>query len=336
MFIKSARGFWKGFMIDRHAKEWLLQLLGSGVRFDEPMARHTSLRVGGPADALAYPENEAQLKALLRWTRQTHTPYLVIGAGTNLLVRDAGIRGLVIHLEHLAASLSWRLQGKKVRVWAGAAIPTRRVCRIALQQGWQGFNFALGIPGTLGGAVLMNAGTAHGAMADVLETVTFMTATGAKVSLKRDAIEARYRQILLPAEIMGSDAAPGILLDAELRLSMGERAVIRREARHLMAQRVKRQPVREPSAGCFFRNPSAQQPAGRLIDAAGLKGTRVGDAQVSQRHANFIVNLGCASAAEVLALTAEVREQVRINSGVLLTPEVRIVGEEKTNSEKPV
>ena len=142
--------------------------------------------------------------------------------------------------------------------------------------------------------------------------------------------------MLLPAEVMGTDTAPGILLAAELRLSVGERAVIRQEARRLMVQRAKRQPVREPSAGCYFRNPSAQQPAGRLIDAAGLKGTRVGDAQVSHRHANFIVNLGRASAAEVLALTAEVRERVRNHSGVLLTPEVRIVGEEKTSPEKPV
>jgi UDP-N-acetylmuramate dehydrogenase len=336
MSIRSARDFWKVFMIDRSAKEWLHQLLGSDVRFDEPMARHTSLRIGGPADALVYPGNEAQLKELLQWTRQTQTPYLVIGAGTNLLVRDAGIRGLVIHLGLLASSISWRLQGKRVRVWAGAAIPTRRVCRMALQQGWQGFNFALGIPGTLGGAILMNAGTTHGAMADVLEAVTIMTATGAKVSLNRDAIEARYRQLRLPAEVIGSDTAPGILLAAELRLATGERAVIRQEARRLMAQRLKRQPVREPSAGCFFRNPSAQQPAGRLIDAAGLKGTRVGDAQVSDRHANFIINLGRASAAEVLALTDRVREQVHLNSGVLLTPEVRIVGEEKANPEKPV
>jgi UDP-N-acetylmuramate dehydrogenase len=236
----------------------------------------------------------------------------------------------------MAASLTWELQGRRVLARAGAAIPTRRVCRIALQQGWQGFNFALGIPGTLGGAILMNAGTAHGAMADVLETVTIMTSTGAKVNLKGEAIEACYRQMLLPVEVTGPESAPGILLSAELRLTVGKRAVIRREARRLITQRVKGQPVREPSAGCFFRNPSAQQPAGRLIDAAGLKGTRVGDAQVSNRHANFIVNLGRASAAEVLALTAEVRERVHHHSGVLLTPEVRIVGEEETNPEKPV
>ncbi|MEJ2659628.1 MAG: UDP-N-acetylmuramate dehydrogenase [Desulfobacteraceae bacterium] len=323
-------------MLDPGAKEWLHRLLGSNVRFDEPLARHTSLRIGGPADALVRPESEAQLKALLQWARETRTPYFVIGAGTNLLVRDGGIRGLVIHLARVAGTLDWETQGGQVHVRAGAAIPTRRICRVALQQGWRGFNFALGIPGTLGGAVLMNAGTAHGAMADVLEAVTFMLPAGAKVRLTRDTIEARYRHLILPAEVMESTTGPGILLAADLALALGERTVIRHQARKLMARRVKGQSAKEASAGCFFRNPSDRQPAGRLIDAAGLKGMRVGDAQVSHRHANFIINLGRASAKEVLALAAQVQERVRIHSGVLLTPEVRIVGEEETNPEKPV
>lgn len=323
-------------MLDQSAKEWLHRLLGPHVRFDEPLARHTSLRIGGPADALVCPDSEAQLNTLLQWARETRTPYFVIGAGTNLLVRDGGIRGLVIHLERVAGGFEWESQHGRVHVRAGAAVPTRRICRIALQQGWQGFNFALGIPGTLGGAVLMNAGTALGAMAGVIEAVTFMLPTGEKVRLPRDAMEARYRQMLFPAEVKGTDTGPGILLGADLELAEGERKEIRLEARQFMARRVRGQSVREASAGCFFRNPSAEQPAGRLIDAAGLKGTRIGDAQVSPRHANFIVNLGRASAAEVLALAAQVQERVRIHSGVLLTPEVRIVGEEKTNPEEPV
>jgi UDP-N-acetylmuramate dehydrogenase len=322
-------------MLDGGAKEWLHRLLGPNVRFDEPMARHTSLRIGGPADALVRPQDEAQLKALLRWAGETRTPYFVIGAGTNLLVRDGGIRGLVIHLEHLAGELEWQVRGRRAHIRAGAAVATRRICRIALQQGWQGFNFALGIPGTLGGAVLMNAGTIHGAMADVLEAVTFMPPTGEKVRLGRDALTPGYRQMQFPAQVLGTDGGRGILLSADLELAVGERTAIRRQARQLMAQRVRGQAVREASAGCFFRNPSAQQPAGRLIDAAGLKGLRVGDAQVSHRHANFIVNLGRARAAEVLALAAQVQERVRIQSGVLLTPEVHIVGEE-ANPEKPV
>jgi UDP-N-acetylmuramate dehydrogenase len=322
-------------MLDGGAKEWLHRLLGPNVRFHEPLSRHTSLRIGGPADALVRPESEAQLKALLQWARETRTPYFVIGGGTNLLVRDGGIRGLVIHLALLAGNLEWQVQGKRVHIRAGAAIPTRRICRIALQKGWQGFNFALGIPGTLGGAVLMNAGTAHGCMADVLEAVTLMLPDGQKVRLARDALTAGYRQMRFPEEVLGSDAGRGVLLSVDLALALGERTAIRRQARQLMAQRVKGQAVRNASAGCFFKNPAAGQPAGRLIDEAGLKGLRVGDAQVSPRHANFIVNLGRASAEEVLALAAQVQERVQIHSGVLLAPEVCIVGE-KTNPEKPV
>jgi UDP-N-acetylmuramate dehydrogenase len=323
-------------MLDPPAKEWLHELLGPNVRFDEPMSRHTSLRIGGPADALVRPESEVQLKTLLEWAGETRTPYFVIGSGTNLLVRDGGIRGLVIHLALVAGVLEWEVHGGRVRIRAGAAIPTRRICRMALQQGWQGFNFALGIPGTLGGAVLMNAGTAHGAVADVLEAVTFMRPTGEIVRLARDAVSPGYRQMRFPDEVMGTDTGPGILLAADLGLAIGEQAAIRREARRLMAQRVKGQAVKEASAGCFFRNPSARQPAGRLIDEAGLKGMRVGDAQVSHRHANFIVNLGRASAEDVLALSAQVQQRVRVRSGVMLTPEVHIVGEEKSNPEKPV
>jgi UDP-N-acetylmuramate dehydrogenase len=323
-------------MLNPDAKEWLRRLLGPNVRFDEPLSRHTSLRIGGPADALVRPESEAQLKALLQWARETRTPYFVIGSGTNLLVRDGGIRGLVIHLERVAGALEWKVRGERVHIRAGAAVPTRRICRIALQQGWRGFNFALGIPGTLGGAVLMNAGTAHGAMADVLEAVTVMLPAGEIVRLTRDAIQARYRHLILPADVMESASGPGILMAADLGLAVGERAAIRIEARRLMARRARGQSVQKPSAGCFFRNPSARQPAGRLIDEAGLKGARVGDAQVSRRHANFIVNLGRASAQEVLALAARVQERVRIHAGVLLTPEVCIVGEEEANPEEPV
>lgn len=317
-------------MLDQDVRKWLQRLLGPGVRFDEPMARHTSFRIGGPADAFVEPESEAQLREIVQWTRQTQTPYMVIGGGTNLLVRDGGIRGLVIHLGRLAGRITWQLQAGQVRVRAGAAVPTRRICRTALQQGWQGINFALGIPGTVGGAVLMNAGTARGTMAGILKAVTMMTSAGERVQLTSESIEARYRQLRLPAEAMAGSTGTGILLAVQLQLALGDRAAIHAEARQLMKQRARRQPGWHPSAGCFFKNPSVDRPAGRLIDETGLKGMRVGDAQVSPRHANFIVNLGSASAEEVLALAAEVQERVQNQTGVLLTPEVRIVGEEKT------
>jgi UDP-N-acetylmuramate dehydrogenase len=318
-------------MLDRDDRAWLQRLLGPGVSFDESMARHTSFRIGGPADALVQPESEAQLKAILQWTRKTQKPYLVIGGGTNLLVRDGGIRGLVIHLGRLAAKITWQMQQGQVRVQAGAAIPTRRICRVALQHGWQGINFALGIPGTVGGAILMNAGTALGAMADILEAVTIMTATGEKLKVTRASMNPGYRHLQFSADALDGTAEPVVVLSGHMNLTLGDRGALRAHARQLMKQRAARQPGWQPSAGCFFKNPSMDKPAGRLIDEAGLKGLRVGDAQVSLRHANFIINLGRASAEEVLALSAKVQERVQNHAGVLLTPEVRIVGEEKTN-----
>jgi UDP-N-acetylmuramate dehydrogenase len=318
-------------MLEPEARQWLSRLLGANVRFDEPMAAHTSFRIGGPADAMVQPESETQLKEILQWRQQKQIPYLVIGGGTNLLVRDGGIRGLVIHLGRLAAGISWRQEPNFVRVQAGAGVPTRRMCRLALQQGWQSFNFALGIPGTLGGAILMNAGTARGAMADVLEAVTVMTGEGQKAELTRESFDARYRRLQLPAGIMEGRSGAGILLEGLLKLQPGDRDALRREAGFLMKQRAQRQPSRYPSAGCFFQNPSPDAPAGLLIDRAGLKGLRVGDAQISARHANFIVNLGHASAAEVLELADRVRDRIQTLTGVVLMPEVRVVGEEKTN-----
>lgn len=334
MSIWWAKHCWRGPMLDPAARQWLRRILGSGVRFDEPMARHTSFRIGGPADALVEPENEAQLKEVLQWALHTRTPYFVFGGGTNLLVRDGGIRGLVIHLGRMAAEMTWQVRGQQILLNVGAAVPTRRICRMALQQGWQGANFALGIPGTVGGAILMNAGTAQGAMADILEAVTFMSAAGEKTQVERVRINAGYRRLNWPMEDPEGTTASAILLAGRLLLTRQDRSVVRADARQLMKQRARRQPGWQPSAGCFFKNPSPDMPAGRLIDEAGLKGMQLGDARVSDRHANFIVNAGRASAAEVLALSARIQERVLNLTGVLLALEVRIVGEEKAHTQK--
>ena len=323
-------------MFDQEARQWLLRLLGPNVRFDEPMAPYTSFRIGGPADALVLPESESQLKEILRWARQGRIPYLVIGGGTNLLIRDGGIRGLVIHLGRLGTEISWEVEAEQVHLQAGAAVPTRRLCRIALRQGWQGLNFALGIPGTLGGGISMNAGTAGGTMVDVLEAITAMTADGKIIRLARESMRAQYRCLRLLDEVDGGGIGRAILLNGELNLSTGDRQLIREEACTLMRQRVRRQPEWHRSAGCFFKNPSADASAGFLIDKAGLKGLRIGDAQVSRQHANFIVNLGGARAADVLALASRIQDRVQSLTGISLVPEVRVVGEEKTDTPKPL
>jgi len=185
-------------MLDKENRRWLRQLLGKSVCFDEPMRQRTYFRIGGPADAWVEPQSASQLKVILEWAQRQTIPYLMIGGGSNLLVRDGGIRGLVIHLGHMATGVTWAHKGRKMIISAGAGISTKHICTLALKQGWQGMNFALGIPGTLGGAILMNAGTAHGCMADVVEKVTVMTAEGEQVVLQRQSLEYRYRRLRLP------------------------------------------------------------------------------------------------------------------------------------------
>ncbi len=321
-------------MLNVEDKVWLRQQYGEGVRFDEPMAKHTSFKIGGPADAFVQPASEAQLKTILKWAQQKKIPYILVGGGTNLLVRDGGIRGLVIHLGALAADITWDQQHGRIKVCAGAAVPTKRICTLALKQGWQGMNFALGIPGTLGGAIFMNAGTAHGTMADVIDMVAVMTATGKKMNIQRGAIRYQYRNLQLPCEV--DQSAPAVLISAQLNLVRADREKIRQQARQWMQDRSRRQPSWRPSAGCFFKNPAEDMPAGRLIDEAGLKGSQVGGARVSPRHANYIVNCGGASAADVLTLAAKIQETVKYRFGIDLAPEVRIVGKEKNSTQKPL
>jgi UDP-N-acetylmuramate dehydrogenase len=322
-------------MLESADKVWLSRLLGPNVHYEESMAKHTSFRIGGPADAFAQPESEDQLKAILEWTQAKTIAYMLIGGGTNLLVRDGGIRGLVIHLGRMNATIEWVQKQQRITVSAGAGVPTRRICARALRHGWQGMNFALGIPGTIGGAVLMNAGTARGAMADVIESVTLMTGSGDKVEWKRKQLAGTYRCLQLPDNVAHDPAAPGavpVLLSCTLALTLGNREQIRRQARRWMRERSQRQPAWQPSAGCFFKNPAQDVAAGRLIDEAGLKGFQVGGARVSPRHANFIINCGGASAADVLTLKDKIQEAVKSRFGIDLVPEVRIVGEEKTGA----
>lgn len=319
-------------MLDNEAKQWLTTLLGAAVQFDEPMARHTTFKIGGPADAMAQPQNESQLRQLIQWAGQNNIPYLVFGGGSNLLVRDGGIRGLVICLSEMAGEVQWRETPPQVIVTAGAGVPTKRLCVLALKHGWAGMNFALGIPGTLGGAVQMNAGTAKGCMADVLSAVTVMTGTAATERIVRDQLKVQYRGLHWPSHIQ-SGLGQTIVMSAEFRLTMADREDVRRQARQLMQARARKLPSWEPSAGCFFKNPSAQMPAGKLIDDAGLKGMRVGQAQVSPRHANFIINQGGATADDVIRLIEHIRSKVNAKYGIELQSEVRIVGEETGKKE---
>jgi len=291
-----------------------------------PMARYTSLRVGGPADLLAIPADVDELQALIAWGRTQGVPLTILGNGTNLIVRSGGVRGLVVSLRlalnHLclldSTSLDNVQAGELVRLRVGAGVPLPRLLHLMIHQGLTGLTFAVGIPGTMGGAVVMNAGTDVGSTWDVVERVTLLLPDGCIVERARHEVAVGYRRAELPA---GS-----VVLEAILGTRKADAGQVRAEVRRIYRCRCQSQPLSQPNAGSVFKNPPAER-AGRLIEQVGLKGHRVGDAQVSPKHANFIVNLGHASPDDVLALIDEVKHRVFVQTDVLLEEEVRIVGE---------
>jgi UDP-N-acetylmuramate dehydrogenase len=298
-----------------------------GPRFARvPMARHTSLRVGGPADLLALPADLDELQALIAWGQTAGVPCTIIGNGTNLVVRSGGIRGLVVSLRlalnHLSP-LDWEpwqtvRPGELVRLRVGAGVPLTRLLHLMIRQGLMGLTFAVGIPGTMGGAIVMNAGTEVGSTWDVVERVSLLLPDGRIVERARHEVSAGYRYTELPSR--------SVVLEAILCTRKGDADQVRAEVRQIYRCRRQSQPLAQPNAGSIFKNPPGER-AGRLIDRLGLKGHRVGDAQISPMHANFIVNLGRASPDDVLTLIDEVKRRVYVQTDILLEEEVRIVGE---------
>jgi len=293
------------------------------VRLNEPMSGHTSFRIGGPADALVIPEDRDDLITLLAEVREQGIPYVVLGGGTNLLVRDRGYRGAVISLKKMSTIELMReyrsLGGSFAVLRADAGAALARLLSFSVGRGLTGVEFSTGIPGTVGGALCMNAGTALGELSDIVDTVTLLAPSGDLVHRRRDEMGFGYRT---------ANVLPGhIVLDAMVILRYGDVEKIRALVKKLMDQRKARQPWGLPSAGSVFKNP-LDEAAGTLIEAAGCKGLTAGGAQVSDKHANFIVNTGNAKAADVLALMETVRERVLEMHRIRLEPEITIIGEE--------
>jgi len=303
-------------MIDAKGRQALEQVLGHQVQFDVPMSRHTSLRVGGPAAVLATPADRTQLAQLLQLCQMRGYTHHVLGGGFNTLVLDDGVRdGVLISLSTFRALE--HLGGGLVRAEAG--VPHHRIIKFCEQHGFTGLEFAVGIPGTVGGWVAMNAGIGEREMKDVVANVESMTPDGENLHVAaRDELRFEYRALCgLPS---GS-----ILLGATLQLEPGDPEAIRSEIKRLLALRASKQPTNQPSCGSVFKNPR-QYSAGQLIDEAGLKGLRIGGAEISRLHANFIVNLGGATTADVLALIERAREVVKQRTGIELELEVKILG----------
>lgn len=282
---------------------------------NEPMSRHTTFRVGGPADVMFLPESEEQVVQALSLAREAQVPVIIIGNGSNLVVRDGGIRGLVIALgEGMAAIV--RVE-HTVSALAGASLA--RVSAYAQASGLSGLEFASGIPGTLGGGCAMNAGAYGGQLSDVLIDARVLL-NGELRTLTAEAMQMGYRTSLPLRE-------GGVVLSARFALTPDDPEAIAARMRDLNARRRDKQPLDRPSAGSTFKRPEGYF-AGALIEQAGLKGRRVGGAQVSEKHAGFIVNVGDATAADILALIGVVQDEVEARFGVRLETEVRVLGED--------
>ena len=294
------------------------QALGCPLRVDEPMARHTTFQIGGPADRFLDVGTREQLRALLGCLSREGIPYLVLGKGSNLLVSDKGIRGAVLHLTGDFQKVELLPDGKTLRAGAGATLAA--VCAFARERGLAGLEFAWGIPGSVGGGAYMDAGAYGGEMRDVVARVCHLTPQGEVAQAAGEELAFGYRR----SRYTGGRE---VILWVEFCLAPGDPHQIAAKMDDLMGRRKAKQPYDMPSAGSVFKRPEGYF-AAALIEECGLKGRAVGAAQISQKHAGFIVNNGGASCADVLALIRLAQEEVYAQKGVRLETEVRVIGEE--------
>ena len=286
------------------------------ILIDEPMSRHTTFRVGGPADFFVTPKAKEEVRDVIRVCKELGIPYYIIGNGSNLLVSDAGYRGVIIQIYKEMNEVT--VEDNLVKAQAGALLSG--IAAKALAAELTGFEFASGIPGTIGGACVMNAGAYGGEMKDVLESVTVLTGEGEIIELSRNELELGYRTSVI--------AKKGyIVLGAVLKLERGDGEKIKAYMDELKEKRVTKQPLEYPSAGSTFKRPEGYF-AGKLIEDAGLRGFQVGGAQVSEKHCGFVINRDHATAADIMELMRQVQIRVKENSGVDLEPEVKRLGDE--------
>ena len=300
----------------QNKNEWIRKL-GEQVEIlvAEPMKNHTTFRIGGPADALALPKTPEEVAEVVRFCHEHAQSYYVLGNGSNLLVSDEGYRGLVLQLYRNFNDI--QVNGETITVQSGAMLAA--VARTAYQTGLTGLEFASGIPGTIGGAVVMNAGAYGGEMKNVLKEVTVITKEGEVLVIPAKALELGYRTSVIPKN-------GWIVLGAVLQLKEGDQEQILARMEELKEQRITKQPLDLPSAGSTFKRPEGYF-AGKLIMDAGLRGFTVGGAQVSEKHCGFVVNRGNATAADVWELICEVKRRVKEMTGVELEPEVKLLGD---------
>lgn len=312
--------------IDDQKKNELKELFADNISFDDSLSGFTSMGVGGPAEALLIPSETDEIIKAVRWCSSNRIKWCILGGGTNIVIKDKGINGLVIAItKKLGGFTHENIEGaSRIRIMAGT--PLSKVCAWAAERGLKGLEFAAGIPGTFGGAVKMNAGTSSGWISDVLESITVITADGEKRCLSGSEIESSYRKLRLQNVTGPGDICGSIIVEASIILKNGSADEIKAKIKKSMEERKAKQPLGYKNAGCIFRNPENNLPAGKLIEMAGLKGVESGGAKVSELHANFIVNTGEASAADIIALIDMVKTTVNEKFSVTLEPEVIVAG----------
>ena len=286
---------------------------------DEPMSAHTTFRIGGPADYFVVPEDAASLGRGVALCRAEGVDYFITGNGSNLLVGDGGYRGVVFHICHTMDDVAYEEKGTELLVEAGAGVMLSSLARQVSSKGYTGFEYATGIPGTLGGGVTMNAGAYGGEISDNLLWAELMDETGAVLRLERDRVKLSYRHSVMMEQ-------PLVVLRAGFSFTKGDAMAITEKVAELSRSRKEKQPLEYPSAGSTFKRPEGYF-AGKLIQDCGLKGFRVGDAMVSEKHSGFVINVGHATAADVMTLIRHVQQEVDRQFCVRIEPEVRMIGE---------
>lgn len=286
-----------------------------GIKYNEPMKNHTSFKVGGPVDILLLPKTSKQISEAIKLCNSYGMNFYIMGNGSNLIVRDGGYRGVIIKLTSIDKVIT---DGEYLKAEAGASLST--AAKVALEFSLTGFEFASGIPGTVGGAVTMNAGAYGPEIKDVIEYAILMDIEGNQFKLNKEELELSYRSSIVQKNNY-------IVLEAVFKLEKGIYDVIKSRMEELNRRRAEKQPLDYPSAGSTFKRPIGYF-AGKLIEDAGLKGMRNGGASISEKHAGFVINGDNATASDVLGLISKVQKIIKEKNDVTLEPEVRIIGEE--------
>jgi len=297
---------------------FFIQRFKGKVLFNVPMSDYTSFRIGGPADVVAFPKDDGDLKDIVSFAESKGFPYYILGGGTNVLVRDGGVRGIVIVMIEGFKHTEWEETASGARAVVGAGVSLVEMVGECRERGLTGMEFAVSIPGTVGGAVLMNAGAYGGEMKDVVEGVEVMNRKGQKGFMPKGDIGFSYRSSNIPKG--------NIVMRAHMAFKKGAKEEIKNKMSELREKRKTTGKIPHPNAGSVFKNPEGLV-AGKLIEEAGLKGETSGNAQISDVHGNYIVNLGGAAAKDVLSLMALMRDRIYRTKGITLEPEIKVIGE---------